>query len=306
MTQKLLRRSSKLWTPPVNPPNPGAGWSDVSKLPQNINLTDFTYQGGEDFLTAATNADVGTKYPMVKGYDYAEDTSKSLGRPVGQRGNYRSGKTFSVADGSSVMTCRMYYDQTDAKYYVGCLTPDFEPGWGQLYGKWACRFRRDAANTVGGGYKVAYLLWPAVSVGSIDPKGYTVGNPWDYGEIDLPENLGSTEGYIHFATGSGDNAPNAADGKKRHGNAAFWKPGTIQSNDWHTYSYEWIPGKVTFLVDEQVVLTHTGEGVPYVKMYWALMNETWLSATAPPTDSVVTTQVDWVAQWAYTPGSAAS
>jgi hypothetical protein len=250
----------------------------------------FVYMGGEDFTTNAALGTAGTTYPMLTGYDYGEDTSKNLGRPVGQRGIYRSSKTATV--NNSILSMNLHYDSVDAKYYICAITPDFSPPtWGQLYGKWAVRFRFDPATVVGGSYKVAYLLWPALTANgsNVDSNGTVIIDPWDYGEIDWPEGTDKVAGFIHVATGSA--------GSRSHGNALAYQPNTYDLTDWHTYSIEWIPGQVQFLLDGVVVATHTGSGVPFEKMFWALQAETWLSSTAPDITYTRTAQVDWIAQW---------
>jgi hypothetical protein len=275
----------------VTPPPPG----NVAAFPTG-DLPGFTYMGGEDFNTNVALGSAASVYPMVGGYDFSEDTSKNLGRPVGQRGIYRSSRTASVSN--SILSMDLHYDTTDAAYYVCAVTPDFEPGWGQLYGKWSNRFRFDPASIVGGQYKVAYLLWPALTSGNVDSRGITIYNAWDYGEMDLPEGTNDTTGYIHFAGGS---VAGQTTNSRPHGNAAVYENTGFSLLDWHTYSMEWKPGQVQFLVDEVVKLTHTGSGVPFEKMFWALQAETWLSGTAPATTSSRTAQIDWIAQWAYTP-----
>lgn len=289
----------------TTPPNPGTTLPlhadiDKSVMLAGQNLQNFRYEGGEDFLVPAAVGTAGDKYPMMKGYDFSEDTSKNGGRPAGQRGNYRSSKTFSVTNdpndttSKGVARCHMYFDQTDQKYYIGALTSSFTKNrtWGQKYGLWMVRWKRGAYNL--GGYKVAYLLWPALVSGDTASDGRYIYNPWDWGEIDCPENL--WQAYIHFAGG--------AQNDHNRGNAASYQPSNNpwDPQTWHTMSLMWTPGQVQIFIDNTRILNHTGEGVPTEPMFVAYQNETNLGATPPPQDAFYDSEVDFLKQYSYEPG----
>ena len=98
------------------------------------------------------------------------------------------------------------------------------------YGRYAVRFRADPLP----GYKTAWLLWPDSGVWPRD------------GEIDFPEgNLDSTiNGYVHHMNG-----------KSGSDTDSFKTPALYST--WHTAVIEWTAGKITFLLDGQVIGTTT-------------------------------------------------
>ena len=95
---------------------------------------------------------------------------------------------------------------------------------GMKYGRYSIRFRADSLP----GYKTAWLLWP-------DSESW----PND-GEVDFPEgNLakGSTiNAFAHYASSRG-------------GQDAF--PTKTSYAGWHTVTVEWVPGKITFVLDNK-------------------------------------------------------
>jgi beta-glucanase (GH16 family) len=141
---------------------------------------------------------------------------------------------------------------------------------GRTYGRYSIRFRADNLP----GYKTAWLLWP-------DSERW----PTD-GEIDFPEgNLGSTDtihAFHHFASSRG-------------GQAAFPTRATFKG--WHTVTVEWVPGKVTFVLDGKVIGSSTTM-VPATAMHWVLQTETNLDGYAPSSAVRGHVLVDWVAFWA--------
>lgn len=138
------------------------------------------------------------------------------------------------------------------------------------YGRYAVRFRADPLP----GYKTAWLLWPDSGVWPRD------------GEIDFPEgNLDSTiNGYLHHMNG-----------KSASDTEAFKT--SAQYSTWHTAVTEWTAGKVTFLLDGQVIGTST-KRVPSTPMHWVLQTETALKGPAPDPSVAGDVQVDWVVVWA--------
>jgi beta-glucanase (GH16 family) len=142
--------------------------------------------------------------------------------------------------------------------------------FGQLYGRYAVRFRADALPR----YKTAWLLWP--------DSGRWPGD----GEIDFPEgDLDDTiKGYVHRQGGSS-------------GSDQVRFPTTARYPDWHTAIIEWTPGKVVFILDGQVI-GQTTSRVPSTAMHWVLQTETALKGGAPSPSTQGNVQVDWVAVWA--------
>ncbi len=147
------------------------------------------------------------------------------------------------------------------------------PGGGQLYGRYAARFRADSLH----GYKTAWLLWP-------DSETW----PRD-GEIDFPEgNLdGTIAAFMHRQNGSSGSDQDAYSTTKTYGT-------------WHTAVLEWTPTYVMFMLDGVVLGTSTAR-IPNTPMHYVLQTETALDGTVPADAVAGNVQVDWVAVWSYVP-----
>ena len=143
---------------------------------------------------------------------------------------------------------------------------------GQLYGRYAVRFRADSLH----GYKIAWLLWP-------DSETW----PRD-GEIDFPEgNLDMyIEAYLHH-----QDAAAASD------QTGFFT-GVRISGEWHTAVIEWEPDMVRFLLDGKLVGS-VMERIPDTPMHWVLEATTTLDGYEPADDAEGHVQIDWVAVWEF-------
>ena len=142
----------------------------------------------------------------------------------------------------------------------------------QTYGRYSARFKVDVPNL--NEYYVAWLLWPESEVWPRD------------GEIDFPEGgLAHTVGGYHHYAGDAACAGGCQDGVST--DARF--------TDWHTYTIEWSPGRVKFILDDQVVLNTTNH-VPSAPMRWQLQTETKGNGASDGN-----LMVDWVSVWSYTP-----
>jgi hypothetical protein len=152
---------------------------------------------------------------------------------------------------------------------VVALTPTADGKWwsGQTYGRYAVRFRTDAAP----GYKLAWMLWPS-------------SDNWNQGEIDFPEGIlgGVIHGYAHDV--SGDPARNVF---------GFDSP---PSTDWHTAVVEWTPGRLTYRLDDRSWTTTNPHAVPTEQLRWVLQTETDAFGLPDPAVSGHV-YIDWVAAW---------
>jgi hypothetical protein len=189
------------------------------------------------------------------------------GWPDNASGTYRPSQVLSVADG----VLDIYVHTEDGVHMVAAPVPLIHGRGGplgQLYGRYAIRFRADALH----GYKIAWLLWP-------DSETW----PRD-GEIDFPEcNLDSNiEGYLHRQNGT---APNDADG--------FYS-GISVHNGWHTAITEWSPDAVRLILDDRVIGVSTSN-LPDTPMHWVLEVTTNLDGYEPADDVAGHVQIDWVA-----------
>jgi hypothetical protein len=222
----------------------------------------WTQTLAQDFNTPAALGEFAGKYQGWAGYDWAEDTSRNLGRPMGKRGLYNSYETVTVKD--SVLDVHVH--TKDGQPTVCAITP-VTPEYGQLYGRFTVRWRSDSVP----GYKVAWLLWPNSEV-------------WADGEIDFPEGElgGEIQGYSHDTKGN----PNA--------NAWVVNTGEA-STDWHITTIEWAPGILRYIIDGKVYETTNASAIPTKPMHWVLQTETQLSATPPSPTAQGHVQIDWVA-----------
>ena len=243
-------------------------WKDnsLAALIPAQNLPGWNLLMAEDFNLNAALGEFSTKYPgHWNAANGQYDTSGSYGRPEPQRGIYDTNKTCTVHD--SMLDIRVYTDGSGRPWIANPIPPIGT--WGQLYGRYAVRFRSDTVE----GFKMAWLLWPTSEV-------------WADGEIDFPEaGLGKViGGYSHNVMGT----PSA--------NAWVVNTGKDMSG-WHTAIIEWTPTKLTFQLDDTVWSTTDPKAIPTKPMYWKLQTETELSATPPPVDATGHVYIDWVAVW---------
>jgi len=174
------------------------------------------------------------------------------------KGVYMPSKVVSVADG--VLTKRLRSE--NGRAMVAALLPKVAAP--QTYGRYTVRFRADSV----AGYKTAWLLWP-------DSEKW----PKD-GEIDFPEGEldGKIFGFMHYANADG---------------GQDWFLSSKTYNDWHTATIEWLPGKVSFILDDEVVGVSTRQ-VPSRPMHWVLQTETGETGAPPTASATGDVQIDWV------------
>ena len=183
-------------------------------------------------------------------------------------GRYYPEKVLSVSDGK----LNMFLHTENGEHLVAAPYPKVtsSPGYGQLYGRYAIRFRADALH----GYKTAWLLWP-------DSQNWPHDGEIDFPEADLDNPI---MGYVHH---QGASASNDQD----------WFSTGARYPDWHTAIIEWTPGKVVFTLDGKVI-GQTTNRVPSTPMHWVLQTETALDTAAPDNATQGYVQIDWVAVWA--------
>lgn len=147
--------------------------------------------------------------------------------------------------------------------------PGSGPGGGQLYGRYAVRYRADPVP----GYKVAWLLWPD-------------SDNWQDGEINFPE-------------GDLDRAATAFMHHRDKPTAQDYYPTHTAFTSWHTAVIEWTPRHITFFFDGVKVGSSTDRTkIPAKPMHWVLQTETALQGGPPSAAAAGDVQIDWVA--AYT------
>ena len=181
-------------------------------------------------------------------------------------GTYYPSKVVSIQNG----VMNVYVHTENGVHMVAAVGPILpnQVGSSQLYGRYAIRFKADPVP----GYKTAWLLWPDSEVWPRD------------GEIDFPEGglASNICGYMHYQNGT-----SGGDQDK------YCTPTTYTS--WHTAVIEWLPTRLTFLLDGQVVGNSTSR-IPNTPMHWVIQTETSLASV--PTDTAAgNVQIDWVAMY---------
>ena len=215
--------------------------------------TGWTRTFGEDFTTpAAPGAFTKTYGDRFVAYDGFNDTSGA--------GMYRQ-SAMSVADG----TLDMHMHTDAAGQPTGAaFIPLVDGRWGgQTSGRYDIRLRADPVK----GYGLAGLLWSDT-------------NTWEDGEVDFPE--GALDGNVTLSNHCPGN-PSA--------NCLHRDLGTTFSA-WHTYSIEWTPTKLVFLVDG-VSVSSTTQNIPKKPLHLVLQAAT-VSPQKPPKDAAGDVQVAWV------------
>lgn len=131
------------------------------------------------------------------------------------------------------------------------------------------------------GYKLAFLLWPAVGPGNY------------HGEIDFPElkllSTSSAYAFTHYD-------PKPVSGRNQ--DAYYSGVGTA---NWHVYTLEWDPGSpgsqsddyVAYFVDGREVGRSTGSVVPDGPMHYVMQMETYMAGQALPAPAQGHVTVDW-------------
>jgi beta-glucanase (GH16 family) len=143
------------------------------------------------------------------------------------------------------------------------VVPLVDGQWGgQTSGRYSIRLRSDEVD----GFGVAVLLW-------------SDDNVWEHGEIDFPEGALGAPAYLNVHCLS-----DPAEKCIAHDTGFSLK-------DWHTYTIEWTPSRMSFLVDDTVVGTTT-ENIPVERMH--LVVQTGSNDGRPPRSAEGSLLVDWM------------
>ena len=229
------------------------------------NLSGWKQVFTEDFTTPVALGSWPSSYSSKwKDYTYGGCTystvdKKWYGCDTSKNGEWNAKSTVSVGGGSAD-----YYLHTAANGWPqsAALLPQAPQ---QTYGRYEVRFKVDSGLK---GWHSAWLLWPD-------------SDKWADGEIDWPEGdlSGSMNAFTHYV---GDpKSQDAYDSKVPFVGA------------WHTATTEWLPGKVNYYLDGDLMATHTTK-VASVPMHWVLQSET--GPTKPTTSGHI--KIDWVVQYA--------
>lgn len=200
---------------------------------------------------------------------YWQDTSKN--------GHYWPEKTLTIKEGilkqyihtENGPLCGGGIGPIHAVAALSPILPGSISNNGQLYGRYAVRFKSDSLAN----YKTAWLLWP-------DSETW----PRD-GEIDFPEgNLnGTISGFMHKMNGT------SGTDQDSYSTSALY-------TSWHTAIIEWSPNDLKFILDGQII-GHSTSRVPSTPMHWVLQTETALDGIVPDNLTAGNVLIDWVAVW---------
>lgn len=126
---------------------------------------------------------------------------------------------------------------------------------GQVYGRFSVRMRADPI----AGYGTGFLLWS------------DSGN-WNDGEIDFPESGldDVVKGYNHCPGNASVNC--------------LVVNTNVRYSDWHTYTIDWTPEKLSYLVDSTVV-SSTTRNIPSKPLHWVMQVATTGDARAAASSS---------------------
>ncbi|MCW3050531.1 MAG: glycoside hydrolase [Solirubrobacterales bacterium] len=248
-------------TAPATPPaTTGSSGADPSGEAMPVGDIPGWHQVFADNL--ATDVPLGSFPSAVssKWGDYPDGWHDTSGH-----GTYMPSKVVSVQNG----VMNLYLHTENGVHMVAVPYPRI-PGAsshnGQLYGRYAVRFRADPIE----GYKTAWLLWP-------DSESW----PGD-GEIDFPEGdlSGKISAFMHRQGGTSGSDQDAYDT-------------TAGYSSWHTAVIEWGPSATKFILDGATIGTSTS-GIPNTPMHWVLQTET-RSSVVPSDSTAGNVQIDWVA-----------
>ena len=190
--------------------------------------------------------------------------------------DYEPSQTLSISGGVLNMYIHTSSDGTCMTAApIAKLPNPVDSSNGQLYGMYSVRMRSDPVP----GYLVAFLLWP------------DDGNWPQDGEIDFPNGDldSSMDAFMHHEGGTSGSDQD------------YYLTNTTLA-DWHTYTIEWTPNYVKFLIDGQVIgdSTDTSE-IPDTPMHWVMQTESDLDSTKPSSSAQGNLQIAWAAVWSYAP-----
>jgi beta-glucanase (GH16 family) len=247
------------------------GWQQVfydNFENENVSVGQFSNCSTSTFLCSGLPTNVQSKW-----WDYPDTWPDTSGNC-----EYYPSQTLSIASNVMNMYIHTASNGTCMTAVPEAKLPNSTDGSnGQLYGMYSVRMKSDPV----AGYKTAFLLWP-------DSENW----PQD-GEIDFPEgDLDSTVGaHMHYqgATSGGDQDNYST-------NTTY--------TDWHTYTTEWTPTSVEFLIDGQVIGDSTNAAnIPDTPMHWVLQTESEIGAAKPASSASGNLQISWVSVWSYDPST---
>lgn len=256
-------------------------WSCVStngSWPSFSAKKTFTVKATTTPTSTTTKAPVGdlTSWDQILVEDFT--TSAAAGNFTGYNNQwmtydgfadtYKNGlyneDTLSVHDGVLDMNIKTINGSPSTAAPVPLVNGEWG---GQTYGRYSVRMKSDAL----AGYKTAFLLW-------------SDDNDWNKGEVDFPEGElnGKVSAFNHVINNPSQNSTVI------NTNASY--------TDWHVYTIDWTPKKITFYVDGVEVGSDTNN-IPNTPMHWVMQVETTESKPASSTQGHLL--IDWATIYNY-------
>lgn len=236
-------------------------------------VTGTPHGSGVDPSGVTMPTSAGAGWHRVFSEDFAEDTptggfeSRYADRfsvyhgfsDTAGTGRY-SASTLTAHDGVLDMRLRTTAEGTPL---AGGIVPLVDGTWGgQTSGRYTIRMRSDEVD----GYGVAVLLWSDENV-------------WADGEVDFPEGALGAPAWLNV------HCLGAPEEKCIHQETA------ASLADWHTYTIEWTPERMTFSVDGRRIESTT-ENIPTARMHFVV--QAGSLGGVPPKRSDGSLVVDWM------------
>ena len=239
------------------------GITSSNRMPVG-NLPGWTQVVAEDFIHPTALGAFPDSYYWGKVFPYNTGSHDTSGR-----GTNDASKVYSAHD--SYLDTWLHTES--GVHYIGEAVPtNPNTGWGQLYGRFSIRMKCEATD----GYKIAYMLWPDSDV-------------WTDGEVDFPE--------VNILAASEQIGINIYDGGwTNHATGV-----ELCDGNFHTFTVEWVPGRLTFFIDGVQNFTTTAR-VPTTSHHFIMQSETVIDTSYPvPNAAAGHILVDWMCIWEYTP-----
>jgi len=231
-------------------------WACIKEAGQWIKFSDFetfTVGGGAASGAAMPVGDLpgwrqtfteDFNEPLARGAfpgPYASQWTSYSGFPNTSKAGYYDKKIISAQDG----VLDLYLHAENDRPLTAAPVPLVDGKWGgQTYGRFSVRMKADPI----GGYGASFLLW-------------SDNDDWNEGEVDFPESTFSeaVKGYNHCLNNPADNC--------------MWVHTDKRYDTWHTYTIDWRPEKLAFLVDG-VEVASTTRHIPSKPLHWVMQVET--------------------------------
>jgi hypothetical protein len=211
---------------------------------------------------------------------YSDNSPDTAGKNEGKPSVFYPSKVLSVKDGVLIKNIHSEMIGGKMKPLAAGLFANVNPAdseGARLYGKYTIRFRVYANNgTSLKGFKMAWLLWPK-----------SQNWPKD-GEIDFPE------GNFHDVIFAAHHRQNGTSGDDQD---LFFSKTKFLDGKWHTASMEWLPNRMTFILDG-VKLGEVTQRIPNTPMFWVIQTESCLSIACPDPNANGNVEIDWMTAYA--------